>query len=595
MVVDPQYYGELFADPHRPGRLCAVDMTIHCTADGGVTFEPLPAAGVHVDHHEIVFDPENPNYILLGNDGGLYESFDAGANWRHIANLPITQFYRVSVDNTEPFYWVYGGTQDNGTPGGPSGTVNATGVRSTDWIRVVGGDGFQARVDPTDPNTVYGMSQGARIVRLDKSTGASTSIAPAHTDEAGDTVFWHWDVPFVISRYDSNRLYALGSRLARSDNRGDDWAFISPNLTRQIDRDTLPLMGRVWPENAVWKNVFTNEYGIGVAFSESPFDENTLYVGTDDGLVQRSEDGGTTWHKSDSFPGIPTLIYVSSVVASRHDPNRVYATFNNHKRGDFTPYVLKSDDRGGTWHSIAGNLPDRHVVWDLIEDPVNEELLFLGTEFGLFYTLDGGEEWVEFTEGSPTIPYRDLEIHEGMGDLVAATFGRGFMILDDYTPLRWLASVSGGGEVALFPIRKAWSYEQIGYYSAGSGAGDYTAPNPPLGAILNYYLPQGMSTGDVALVIRDGEGEVVAEVEGPASPGLNRAIWDLRALPPTPGEGTADRGRPRRGPLVEAGVYSVTLEVREGGEARMVSGPQEVEVVNLPVAPTEGAQGPDSS
>jgi len=580
IVVDPQYYGELFADPNRPGRVCAVDVNIHCTEDEGITFEAMEASGVHVDHHEIVFDPSDPNYILLGNDGGLYESFDTGANWRHVANLPITQFYRVGIDNTEPFYWVYGGTQDNGTPGGPSGTVNATGVRSSDWIRVVGGDGFQARIDPTDPDIVYGMSQGARIVRLNKRTGVSTSIAPVHKDAAGDTVFWHWDIPFIISQYDHERVYALGSRLARSDNRGDDWDFISPNITRQIDRDTLPVMGRVWPENAVWKNVFTNEYGIGVAFSESPFDENTLYVGTDDGLIQLTEDGGASWRKMDAFPGIPTLIYVSSVVASRHHPDRVYATFNNHKRGDFTPFVLQSDDRGRSWRSIAGNLPRRHVIWDLIEDPVNEDLLFLGTEFGLFYTLDGGSEWTEFTEGSPTIPYRDLEIHEGMGDLVAATFGRGFLIVDDYTPLRTLASEKAVGEAVLFPVRKAWVYEPIRYYSAGSGAGDFTGPNPPFGAILNYYIPEEFDLSEVVLVIRDGD-EVVTEVEATALPGMNRLVWNLRRPPPPPPEGEEQRYRRRQGPLVEPGTFSATLSWRDGTEVRPLSEPVEFEVVRL--------------
>jgi photosystem II stability/assembly factor-like uncharacterized protein len=580
VVVDPQYYGEIFADPHRPGRICAVDVNIQCTQDEGVTFERMRADGVHVDHHEIVFDAQDANYILIGNDGGLYESFDSGANWRHIDNLPITQFYRVGIDNTEPFYWVYGGTQDNGTPGGPSGTINATGVRSADWIRVVGGDGFQARVDPTDPDIVYGMSQGARIVRLDKRTGESTSIAPVHKDEAGDTVYWHWDIPFVISRYDSNRLYALGSRLARSDNRGDDWTFISPNITRQINRDTLPVMGKVWPDNAVWKNVFTNEYGIGVAFSESPFDQEVLFVGTDDGLIQRTDNGGESWLKMDAFPGVPTLIYTSSVVASRHDPNRVYATFNNHKRGDFSPYILRSDDGGGSWHSIVGNLPDRQPVWDLMEDPVNENLLFLGTEFGLFYTLNGGGEWVEFTEGSPTIPYRDMEIHEGMGDLVAATFGRGFMILDDYTPLRGLASAREAGQAALFPIRATWVYNPIRYYSAGSGVGDYTGPNPPYGAILNYFIPESFGSDEVVLVIRDGE-EVVAEVPAEATSGLNRVIWDLREPPPPAPEGEGQRFRRRQGPLVGPGIYTATLSRRDGEEIRPLSEPVEFEVVRL--------------
>ncbi|MFC1575334.1 WD40/YVTN/BNR-like repeat-containing protein [Gemmatimonadota bacterium] len=582
IVVDPQYYGELFADPHRPGRLCAVDVNIHCTEDEGVTFEPMRPQGVHVDHHEIVFDPVDPNYMLIGNDGGLYESFDGGGNWRHIANLPITQFYRVGIDNTEPFYWVYGGTQDNGTPGGPSGTRIRAGVMNADWIRVVGGDGFQARVDPSDPFTVYGMSQGARIVRLDKRTGVSTSIAPPHADEFGDTIYWHWDIPFVISLFDDHRVYALGSRLARSDNQGDDWRFISPNLTRQIDRDTLPVMGRIWPENAVWKNVFTNDYGIGVAFSESPFDESLLYAGTDDGLIQVTEDGGYNWRRISSFPGIPSLIYVSAVLASRHHPDRVYALFNNHKRGDFTPYVLRSDDRGGTWRSIVGNLPDRHVVWDLVEDPGNEDLLFLGTEFGLFFSQTGGGEWTELTGNAPTIPFRDMEIHQGMGDLVAATFGRGFYVLDDYTPLRGLARAQASSNPTLFPPRTTYLYDRLGYYSAGSGAGNFTAENPPFGAILNYYLPGGMQEGDVVLVVRDVDGTMVREVPGTSGTGLQRVVWDLSGPPPeVPEGGGQGQSRRRQGPPVAPGTYLVTLEVRVGDEVRASVGPEAFRVVRL--------------
>ncbi len=581
IVVDPQYYGEIFADPHRPGRLCAVDVNIHCTTDEGVTFEPMRAAGVHVDHHEIVFDPTDPEYMLIGNDGGLYESWDQGDTWRHHATLPVSQFYRVGIDNTEPFYWVYGGTQDNGTPGGPSGSRNAFGVRNAEWIRVVGGDGFQARIDPRDPNIVYGMSQGARIVRLDKRTGETTSIAPPHVDEVGDTVYWHWDIPLTISQYDPDRLYALGSRLAVSLNRGDDWEFISPNITRQIDRDTLPVMGRVWPENAVWKNVFTNDYGIGVAFSESPLESNTLYVGTDDGLIQITEDGGVTWRRMDAFPGVPELIYVSAVLASRHDPDRVYALFNNHKRGDFTPYVLRSDDRGRSWKSIAGDLPTRHVVWDIIEDRENPDLLFLGTEFGLFFTLEGGGHWVELTEGSPTIPYRDLEIHEGMGDLVAATFGRGFMILDDYTPLRTIVTAAASDRATLFTPRRTRIYNPIRYFSAGSGAGDYTAPNPPFGAILNYYLPAGSvsESGDLVLVVRGPDGELVAEVEGVKEVGLHRVLWNLRGMPEEEEESAESRGRRRPGPLVSPGEYPVTLELRGEDGTRTLAGPVVLRVI----------------
>jgi photosystem II stability/assembly factor-like uncharacterized protein len=584
IVVDPQYYGELFADPHRPGRVCAVDVNIQCTVDEGVTFQRLPAQGVHVDHHEIVFDPFDPDYMMIGNDGGLYETWDGGEYWRHHGNLPVTQFYRVGIDNREPFYWVYGGTQDNGTPGGPSGNRNAIGVRNSDWVGIVGGDGFQARVDPEDPTIVYGMSQGARINRVDMKTGVSTSIAPVHVDEAGDTVLWHWDIPLTISGYDPNRIYALGSRLARSDNRGDDWEFISPNISRQIDRDTLPVMGRVWPDNAVWKNVFTNEYGIGVAFSESPFDEDVLFVGTDDGLIQLTQDGGATWGEMDSFPGIPTLIYVSSVVASRHDPDRVYATFNNHKRGDFTPYVLVSENRGRTWTSIASNLPARHVVWDLIEDPENENLLFLGTEFGLFLSANRGGSWVELTGNAPTIPFRDMEIHEGMGDLVVATFGRGFFVLDDYTPLRSATPELLAQSAALFPVRESYAFEPVRYYSAGSGAGAFTADNPPVGAILTYYLRDAVAGEGVAvvLVVRDGDGQVVAEVAGSNFPGFQRVLWSLRGPPAPPPEGTSQQSRRRQGPMVDPGVFSVTLEARVGEEVRVLAGPERVNVLPLP-------------
>lgn len=584
IVVDPQYYGEIFADPHRPGRICAVDVNIQCTEDEGVTFQRLPAQQVHVDHHEIVFDPLDSNYMMIGNDGGLYETWDGGENWRHHGNLPVTQFYRVGIDNREPFYWVYGGTQDNGTPGGLSGTRHAVGVRNADWVGIVGGDGFQARVDPEDPNIVYGMSQGARIARVDMKTGESTSIAPVHVDEAGDTVLWHWDVPLTISRFDHNRIYALGSRLARSDNRGDEWEFISPNISRQIDRDTLPVMGRIWPENAVWKNVFTNEYGIGVAFSESPFDEDVLYVGADDGLIQITEDGGAAWRRMDAFPGIPALIYVSSVVASRHDPDRVYATFNNHKRGDFTPYVLVSENRGRTWTSIASTLPDRHVVWDLIEDPEAENLLFLGTEFGLFFSADRGGNWVELTGNAPTIPFRDMEIHEGMGDLIVATFGRGLYVLDDYTPLRSATPEALRKEAAVFQVRDAYAFEPIRHYSAGSGAGAFTAENPPLGAILNYYLREPVSGegAAVVLVVRDGAGEVVAEVAAPNAPGFQRAIWNLRGPPSPPPEGAAQQGRRRQGPMVDPGVFSVTLEAQFGEDVRILAGPERVNVLPLP-------------
>jgi len=559
--------------------VCAVDTNLHCTTDNGVTWEPFRLQGVHVDHHEVIFDPVDANYMMIGNDGGLYESFDAGQSWRHFANLPLAQPYRVGISNEEPFYRIFGGTQDNGTAGGPMGTRNSVGVRNSDWVGIIGGDGFQSRIDPVDRSIVYGMSQGARISRVDMEAGVSTSIAPPNEDEAGETVLWHWDIPFVLSHFDRTRIYALGSRLARSDNRGDDWTFISPNISRQIDRDTMEVMGRVWPENAVWKNVYTNDYGIGVAFSESRFDENVMVVGSDDGLLHMTDDGGGTWTKMDGFPGIPTLAFVSSVVASRHDPDRIYAVFNNWKRGDFTPYVLRSDDRGRNWTSIAGNLPDRHVVWDLVEDPENENLLFLGTEFALFFSLEGGGSWIELTGNTPTIAFRDIEIHEGMGDLVAASFGRGWWVLDDYTALRSITLGVLAQEAALFDVRPTYVYNQVGYYDTSSG--EYAAENPPFGAIVNYYLREQVSGAgaSVTMVVRDAGGAVVAEVPAVNEPGVQRSVWNLRSQPPqTEGQEGQRRGG-RGGSLVEPGSYTVTLEARVGDEVRQLAGPTTIRVV----------------
>ncbi len=564
---DPQYYGELFADPHRPGRVCAVDTNLYCTTDNGVTWEPFRLQGVHVDHHEIVFDPVDPDYMMIGNDGGLYESYDAGLTWRHFANLPVAQPYRVGISAEEPFYWIFGGTQDNGTPGGPMGTRNSVGVRNADWVGIVGGDGFQARVDPVDPTIVYGMSQDARISRVDMKSGESTSIAPPRVDEAGDTVRWHWDVPFVISHYDHNRVYTLGSRLARSDNRGDAWTFISPDISRQIDRDTLEVMGRIWPENAVWKNVYTNNYGIGVAFSESPLDENLMYVGSDDGLLHVTEDGGATWRKMDGFPGIPTLAFVSCVVASGHDPDRVYATFNNWKRGDFTPYVLRSDDRGRTWNSIAGNFPDRHVAWDLVEDPENENLLFLGTEFALFFSPEGGGQ-LDRAHGQP--PHHPLPGHRdprGDGGPGAATFGRGWWVLDDYTPLRSVTPALLAQDAALFAGEAGLRLQPAGLLRGQLRRVRRREPSLRRHPEL---LPQGAGVGGRSQRGDGGPGRIGRRARGGA--GGERSGYPERGLespePTSPDRspgGAADGGEAESGPLVGPGSYTVTLEARVGG------------------------------
>ena len=341
-----------------------------------------------------------------------------------------------------------------------------------------------------------------------------------------------------------------------------------------------PTPAVIW--SGIWNFIGVHVGGIGVAFSESRLDENLLYVGSDDGLLHVTEDGGATWRKMDGFPGVPTLAFVSSVVASRHDPDRVYATFNHWKRGDFTPYILRSDDRGESWVSVAGNLPDRHVVWDLVEDPENENLLFLGTEFALFFSLEGGGNWIELTGNTPTVAFRDIEIHEGMGDLVAASFGRGWWVLDDYTALRSITPGLLAQDGALFDVRPAYVYNPLGYNRISSG--EYAAENPPFGAIVDYYLREPVSGAgaSVFLAILNSDGTMLAEVLVANEPGVQRGVWNLRGQPPQT-EAQEDQGRrPRMGPLVEPGSYTVSLFGRRGDQAWQIAGPKTIRVVPLP-------------
>lgn len=685
-VVDPQYYGEIYPDPHHFDRVYAADVVIHVTDDGGKTFARVPWQ-IHVDNHAMIFDPTDPNHLLVGNDGGLYETYDGGANWRHFVNLPTMQFYRVAVDNAVPFYHVYGGAQDNGTVGGPARTANRVGIRNSDWIVTGGGDGMQPCADPQESDIVYASGQFGDINRLDKQTGTNVNIQPrlrrprtipegapvesqssVSSNEQGDArttetntnapesrsesrtnvespVFghpdllvtnpplrWNWDAPFIISPFSHTRLYVAANRLFRSDDRGDHWTAISPDLTRQIDRDTIPVMGRLWDTNAVTKNLFTTDYGVATALNESPLKEGLLYVGTDDGLVQISEDGGEHWRKIESFPGVPDLTAVSALRASAHNTNTVYVAFNNYQRGDFKPYLLKSEDGGRTWTSIVGDLPDRHFIWCIAEDPVKENLLFAGTEFGLFFTLDGGKQWIPLQGGMPTIAVRDIAIQSHGDDLVCGTFGRGIFILDDYAPLRALSDEVFSAEGTLFPPRRAYCYEEIGYIRAAWG--DYVTPNLPFGADFTYFL-RNLATNDgpahVVLTITDAGGKMVRKINGQAAAGMHRINWDLRGEAPTtlrrqpgvedeemspeteedeasdaqsddareirregggtpPGAGVRGGfpgrfGQPR-GSLVKPGYYTVTLEQIINGTATPLGKSQELEVVPLPGAKT---------
>ena len=450
-----QYYQEIVCDPKDVDRVYSLDTYLKLTDDGGKTWRNLGNEHRHVDDHAIWIDPDNTNHMLIGGDGGLYESYDLGKTFRFFPNLPITQFYRITVDNSEPFYYVYGGTQDNSTWGGPSRTTNTGGITNEDWFLVVGGDGYKAQVDPKDPNIVYGEWQYGGLVRLDRKSGEVLFIQPQ--PEKGEEHRWNWDTPLLISPHANTRLYFAANRLFRSDDRGQSWKPVSLDLTRKIDRNKLPVMGKVWGPDAVAKNASTSLFGNIVSLTESPVKENLIFVGTDDGLIQVTEDA-QNWRKIDRFPGVPDTTYVSDLFASQHNENVVYASFDNHKNADFKPYLIKSTDKGKTWTSIRGNLPDNGVVYTITEDFENPNLLFCGTEFGLYFTVDGGKKWIQLKGEFPTIAVRDLEIQKRENDLAIGTFGRGIYILDDYSSLRKLSEDLLKREAYVFPVKDALMY-----------------------------------------------------------------------------------------------------------------------------------------
>ncbi len=618
------YYGNLFVDPVDAERVYVMNTLVQLSDDGGKTLKPLPMKGVHVDCHALWIDPADPKHYVLGCDGGVYVSLDRAATWRHIRNLPVTQFYDITIDNAYPFYNVYGGTQDNCTLGGPARTRSSHGITNADWFTVHFGDGFQCKVDPRDPNTVYGEAQYGDLVRYDRRTGQSVGIRP-YLPPSEKPLRWNWDSPLVLSSHAPTRLYFAANRVFRTDDRGESWKAISPDLTRQLDRDKLPVMGRRWGVDAIYRHGSTSLFGNLVALCESPKDADLLYAGTDDGLIQVTEDA-KTWRKIDRFPGVPAQTYVSRIVASRHEADAVYACFNNHKNGDFVPYLLRSADRGKTWASIAGDLPKNGSVWCVVEDPVRSNLLFVGTEFGLYFTLDQGKTWSRLKAGLPTIAVRDLAIHEKCGDLVVGTFGRGIYVLDDYTPLRQLAAITKAAAPALLGVREAHLYIPTRQYAlAGKaflGEAFFAADNPAFGASLGYYLPETIQTrkqkrqeadkkaGDrptiptpeelraedseeppaVVLEILAGD-DVIRRMTGPVKRGVHRLAWNLReAAPvlasPPPNDEEALYRQSDSGPVVVPGTYRVRLSIRQGGKLRPVEGEQAFTVAPLDATPT---------
>jgi len=610
----PQYYQELVVDPVNADRVYSMDTYLQVSQDGGKTFQKVGEKLKHVDNHALWIDPANTDHLVAGCDGGVYESRDRGTIWEFKPNLPVAQFYRVATDNAKPFYNVYAGTQDNNSLGGPSRTRTKEGIANQDWFFTQGGDGFFSRVDPTDPNTVYAEAQHGDLIRFDRKTGEAVDIQPQPAP-GEDPLKWNWDSPLIISPHASKRLYFAAQKLFRSDDRGDSWKLVSPDLTRKLDRNKLPVMGKQWSIDAVARHTSTSVFGNIVALAESPKVEGLLYVGTDDGLLQVSDNAGGEWRRIEKFAGVPDMTYVSHVEASRHQADLVYVTFDNHKMGDFKPYVLKSRDRGRTFENIAGDLPERGSVCTVIEDPSRPGLLFAGTEFGAFFTIDEGKHWIQLKGGMPTIAVKDLEIQAREGDLVAATFGRGIAILDDLTPLRTLTPEMLEKDGVLFPVKKSDLFIQTG--QGGSlGASFFTAPNPPFGAVFTYYLREEAKTlaktrraaekdiaspavpswevlkaealdeaPTVVLTVTDDSGQPVRRVVGPAKAGMQRVAWDLRSPSPEPISLKTQERDPWDnepvGPLVAPGTYRVSLALQAQGKTVPLGDTQSFQVAPL--------------
>lgn len=556
-----QYYNEIYCDPVDVDIVYSVETVSKFTEDGGRNWKSIGNNSRHVDDHAMWIDPDDTKHFMIGGDGGVYESFDRGKNYLFKENLPVTQFYRVAVDDTEPFYWVYGGTQDNNSMGGPSRNIRSNGVTSDEWVVTLGGDGFWQAIEPGNPDVVYSAYQYGNIYRYDKKSGESVYIRP-EPRKGEETYKWNWDSPFILSPHSKTRLYMAANKVFRSDDRGNTWKVISDDLTAKIDRNSFPVMGRYWGVDAVAKDVSTSQFGTIVSLAESKIKENLVYAGTDDGLIQVTENAGETWTKVSSFPGIPENTYVSDVFPSRFDENIVYASFNNHQRDDFKPYILKSTDKGKTWTSISANLPENGVVHTIEQDFKNPELLFAGTEFGIYCSVNGGRIWTKLGAGIPTISVRDIAIQERENDLVLATFGRGFYILDNYSPLRDLNKEVLDKEAHIFQIKDALMYIQDGG-RYGQGSTYFSAANPPYGATITYYLKESPKTLKaqrlekekdlvkeknpipiptveelraeekeikpyLIFTITDEQGNEVRRLTTAASKGVNRITWDLR-------------------------------------------------------------------
>jgi len=598
----PQYYNEVYTDPINPDVVILMDTYNSLSNDGGKTWENIEGRNKHVDNHALWIDPNDTNHYIAGCDGGIYETYDRAKTWQFKNNLPITQYYHVRTDNDYPFYNVYGGAQDNGSWYGPSQT-HRNDLVNADWTYTIGGDGYLSIPDPNNPDIHYCESQYCGLRRYDRTTGNSISIKPQPTTE--EEYNWNWNTPYLISAFNSKTLYIGGNYVLKSTDMGGTWNKISGDMTRGIDQNTLPMMGKLWPPEAVAKNLSTSKFGNIFALAESPLQQGMLYVGTDDGLIWTTENDGANWTRYDKFPGVPEMTFVNYILPSQHTKGTIYACFDGRKNSsDFTPYLIKSIDNGKTWTSIASNLPSG-TVYCIQEDHVDPNILFIGTEWGVWTTIDGGKKWVQIKKGIPTIQVKDLTIQKRENDLVVATFGRGFYVLDNYSSLRKLSKDIESKEAHLFDINEALLYfpaSNLNY----QGDVHFRTPNPKPTATFEYYIKNSYETlkqkrikamkavekeggtfvypteeellaekeetkPTLVFTIYDADNTIIRKFTQPLSKGYKSTSWDLSYLT-------------SRGPKVPPGTYKVAIDKNiDGVFTRMVE-PQSFKIQSLPNA-----------
>ena len=591
----PMYYSQIRVDPNDPNRIYLGGSSLYRSSDGGRTFTNDAARGVHSDHHALWIDPDNSKHLILAGDGGVSESWDRSDSWRQLRNLPIAQFYQIGVNMEYPYH-VCGGLQDNGSWCAPSATQSNQGIRNRDWYNVGGGDGFYNVIDPNDPTIMFSESQGGSISRVDLRSMEKQRIrALPRPGEDGESPSYrfNWNAPIVISAHDVSTIYHASNHLLKSTDRGTTWQEISPDLTKSIDRSDLEIMG-VREDRMLSRHDGISSYGNITTIGESPLNADLIYVGTDDGNLQVTRDGGATWEDiTDRIRNLPDRTYVSRVVASRHNEATVYATFDGHRNDDYAPYVYVSEDYGRNWRAITKGLPDGWSVNVVTEHPRTGNLLFLGNEIGVYFSIDRGQDWVRLKNDLPTVPVDDIVVHPRENDLVLGTHGRGVWIVADISPLEELTPEVLASSAHLFPVRTATIYNPD--RRQGWTPGVFAAPEPQSGALIRYYLHDDVSSeemvsegtrgsngggprsrmnrsapdsGVVKITILDENGETVRELEGSGAAGGNEVVWDLRITPPyTPEPGGAQGGRGGgffrgavRGPRVLPGTYTARLE-----------------------------------